>query len=97
MTIRRKIISSAVFIILFLFCGVGLRYLLTDDTRSYTRLMMHEFYRQENIDILFVGSSHCYEALDPEITDKLFQANTFNAGSSLQAQDASFALIREAV
>ena len=97
MTIRRKIISSAVFIILFLFCGVGLRYLLTDDTRSYTRLMMHEFYRQENIDILFVGSSHCYGALDPEITDKLFQANTFNAGSSLQAQDASFALIREAV
>ena len=97
MSILRKVLSSAVFLILFVLCGWGFRYLLTDDTQSYTRLMMHEFYRQKNIDILFVGSSHCYGALDPEITDEIFQANTFNAGSSLQAQDASFALIREAV
>ena len=92
-----KILSSTAFLVLFLFCGKGFHYLLVDDTQSYTRLMMHEFYNQKNIDILFVGSSHCYGALDPEITDELFQANTFNAGSSLQAQDASFALIREAV
>lgn len=92
-----KILSAAVFLVLFLLCGQGFHYLLVNDTQSYTRLMMHEFYNQKNIDILFVGSSHCYGALDPEITDELFQANTFNAGSSLQAQDASFALIREAV
>ena len=85
------------FLILFLLAGIGLRWLLTDDTASYTRLMMHEFYRQDNIDILFVGSSHCYVSLDPEITDGIFGENTFNAGSALQAQDASFALIREAV
>ena len=85
------------FLILFLLAGIGLRWLLTDDTASYTRLMMHEFYRQDNIDILFVGSSHCYVSLDPRITDEIFEANTFNAGSALQAQDASFALIREAV
>ena len=85
------------FCALFVLCGKGFHYLLIDDTQSYTRLMMHEFYHQKNIDHLFVGSSHCYAALDPEITDEIFRADTFNAGSSLQAQDASFALIREAV
>ena len=92
-----KHLRRIAFLILFLLCGAGLRWLLTDDTASYTRLMMHEFYRQEDIDILFVGSSHCYVSLDPKITDGIFGANTFNAGSALQAQDASFALIREAV
>lgn len=92
-----KHLKRLAFLILFLLAGIGLRWLLVDDTASYTRLMMHEFYRQDNIDILFVGSSHCYVSLDPRITDGIFEANTFNAGSALQAQDASFALIREAV
>ena len=92
----RKTGAAVLFLVLFVLCGKGFRYLLVDDTRSYTRLMMHEFYRQENIDILFAGSSHCYGALDPEITDEIFGLNSFNAGSALQAQDASFALIREA-
>ena len=93
----KAIVSLICFALLFILCGYGLRYLLFDDTQSYTRLMMHEFYDQENIDVLFVGSSHCYAALDPAITDEIFGANTFNAGSSLQAQDASYTLIREAV
>ena len=92
-----KHLKRLAFVILFLLIGLGLRWILTDDTASYTRLMMHEFYRQDNIDILFTGSSHCYVSLDPRITDEVFKANTFNAGSALQAQDASFALIREAV
>lgn len=92
-----KYILRLGFLLLFILCGMGFRYLLVDDTESYTRLMMHDFYRQDNIDILFVGSSHCYISLDPRITDDIFKANTFNAGSALQAQDATFALIREAV
>ena len=91
-----KFVRFLGFMILFFLCGLGFRYLLTDDADSYTRLMMHEFYGQKNIDILFVGSSHCYASLDPSVTDEIFGMNTFNAGTSLQAQDASFALIREA-
>lgn len=92
-----KLLRFIGFIFLFFACGLGFNWLLIDDTRSYTRLMMHEFYRQDNIDVLFVGSSHSYVSLDPWITDNIFGLNTFNAGSALQAQDASFALIREAV
>lgn len=84
------------FVALFLACGSFLRYILVDDSGSYTRVMMHEMYEQEeNIDILFVGSSHCYRSLDPRITDEMFGANTFNVGSSAQELDGSLALIRE--
>ena len=84
------------FIALFVACGSFLRYILVDDSSSYTRVMMHEMYEQEeNIDILFVGSSHCYRSLDPRITDEMFGANTFNVGTSSQQIDGSLALLRE--
>lgn len=93
----RHAIAIAVFLFLMFVINEIFRYLLIDDTASLTRLMMHEFYAEEkNIDILFLGSSHCYRSLNPKITDEIFQKNTFNAGSSLQGLDASYALLVEA-
>ncbi len=72
-------------------------YLLINDRASYTRIMLHELYHQEeNIDVLFLGSSHCFHSLNPDISDNIFQANTFNAGTSLQPLDVSYALLKEA-
>lgn len=86
-----------VFVMLFLLCGKIFRFILVDDTKSYTRIMMHELYNpEENIDVLFVGSSHCYFSFVPTIMDEIFGKNTFNAGSSSQGLDASYELIREA-
>jgi len=71
-------------------------YLLINDRASYTRIMLHELYQQEeNIDVLFLGSSHCFHSLNPEISDNIFQSNTFNAGTSLQPLDVSYALLRK--
>lgn len=72
------------------------RYVLIDDRLSYTRIMLHELYHpKENIDVLFLGSSHCFHSLDPRIADNIFEAETFNAGTSLQPLDASYALLKE--
>lgn len=84
------------FIVILFFTQHLLRYLLIDDTKSYTRLMMHEMYNSpQNIDALFVGSSHCYRALDPDVTDGLMGVYTFNAGTSSQYIDGAYALIKE--
>ncbi len=94
----KNLFSVILFFTIFVCLGRFLHYILVDDTESYTRVMMHELYHQEeNIDILFVGSSHCYYSFNPKITDELFQKNTFNAGSSSQFMDTSFQLIQEAV
>ncbi|MCC8107171.1 MAG: hypothetical protein LIO99_14420 [Clostridiales bacterium] len=98
----RKIIAriASLLIISVLFMG-GLRlfrYLVTDDSSSYTRIMMHQLYESEsNIDILFVGSSHVYRSLVPDIADDILGGYTFNAGTSAQAMDGSYWIIREAL
>lgn len=98
---KRKIIKS----ILLLICFIGIwwgsnnffEFILADNLDPNTRLMIHELYNTEdNIDILFLGSSHCYRSLNPEIIDKSMKCNTFNAGTSAQGLDGSYALLVEA-
>lgn len=68
-----------------------------DDTNSYTRITMHEFYAQENIDVLFLGASHMYRTINPQIADSLLELNTFNLGSSNQTIDESYFMLKEAL
>lgn len=94
----KVIVSLLVMAVVFL-CGLkGLRYIVTDDTASYTRIMMHEFYQQdENVDVLFMGASHCYRSFIPSVLDEKFGVNTFNLGSSSQQLDSTLLLLKEAV
>lgn len=92
----KTIASILVFGVLFVGCGKLLRYILTDDVSSYTRVIFHEMYEQDNIDILLVGSSHCQRSFVPEILDKELNLNTFNAGTASQKMDGSLMIIKEA-
>lgn len=91
----RLIAASLFFCIMFIGCGEFFRYILIDDTTSYTRITFHEMYEQDDIDVLFVGSSHCYRSFVPEIFDEKLGVNTFNCGSSDQQIDGSYMIIKE--
>lgn len=92
----KRVFTVIIAIALFFACGEFLHYIQIDDTKSYTRIMFHQMYNApQNIDIAFVGSSHVYRALNPNITDKGLGKYTFNAGSSSQALDGSLAMIQE--
>ena len=88
--------------VIALLCGLIrlCNYLLMDDNQSYTRLTMHELYERadagEEIDTLFLGSSHCYRAYDPELYEELTGRTAYNLGSSSQNYDTSYYLLREA-
>ena len=88
--------------VIALLCGLIrlCNYLLMDDSQSYTRLTMHELYERadagEEIDTLFLGSSHCYRAYDPELYEELTGGTPYNLGSSSQNYDTSYYLLREA-
>ena len=94
--IIKLMVSCLVFCILCIGIGKFFRYLLSDDASSYTRVTFHEMYEQDNIDILFVGSSLCYKGFIPEIFDEKLGLNTFNAGTSGQHLDGSYMVIKEA-
>lgn len=100
---KMKVVLKRTFSIISVFLvtlivSQGLNFFTTDDSLSYTRIMIHQLDEPENnIDILFVGASHCYRALNPEIADGYFHTTTFNAGSSGQFMDGSLAVIKEAL
>lgn len=89
-------VSLLIFIILNVCCAKFFRFVVNDDTIAQSRYMMHDLYSEEdNIDVLFLGTSHSFCSLDPEITDAIFKMNTFNAGSQSQDFDGSLTLLKE--
>lgn len=96
--IKKMIIRAGNFLaICAVFLGIwgGLRYLVMDDTSSYTRVMMHELYEQKNIDVLFCGASLCYRSFDTGILDEELGVNTFNSGTSSQPIDVTYYLLKD--
>ena len=46
---------------------------------------MNEMYdSKENIDIVFIGSSHVYRSYDPKLANRILGLRTYNVGSSGQ-------------
>lgn len=95
--IIKVLVSIFVFCIMLWITNALFRFILIDDTNSYTRIALHEMYEEENIDVLFLGSSHVYRALDPYILDEMWGVNTFNMGSSSQQPITSYYLLKEVI
>lgn len=76
----------------------GCNYLVVDDINSYTRLTLHDFYESEDeIETIFLGTSHCFRAYNPMIYEELTGEEAFNLGSSSQNIDTSYYLLKEAL
>lgn len=93
----KRIIAVTCVCSMFAIIWKTLHYMIIDDRSSFTRIMMHEYYNQNNIDILFCGSSLCYKSFDIKILDNRLGVNTFNSGSSSQDLDATYYIIRDAI
>lgn len=85
------------FTIIFFILSFFAAFVLKDDTTSYSRVLSHEFYNQENIDILFCGASHVSHGMNPKIADAAFGKNTFNAGTPSQGINGTYAIVRQAL
>lgn len=95
--IIKRIVGCLVVIMGIIFTDKLLEYILVDDTQSEVRVVMHEFYQQENIDTLFIGSSLVYCGYDPRILDEVWGENTYIAGTPIQKIDGSYYLLKEAL
>lgn len=73
----------------------GLNFIFNDDIHSYTRVMFDDLYHGDNVDVVFVGGSHVFLAIDPEIADSILDVNTFDASSSMQQMDGSYHILKE--
>lgn len=74
-----------------------LSYILIDDLDDEVRYAMHELYEQEEIETLFLGSSHVFCGYDPRILDEISGENTYLAATPVQKVDGSYYLLKEAL
>ncbi len=81
--------------ILLLACK-GLNYLYVDYD-AWHSILFNSYYDQENIDNLFLGSSHVYCDVDPAILDGINGQNNFNLATPLQRWDDTYYLLRESL
>lgn len=96
-----KKIKRIVFIVSILLCiWIGfliLEYLYVDGSEVRSRTMMHQFYNEEeNIDNLYLGSSHIYASIIPTVLDELNGENNFALSMSAQRMRGSYYLLKEA-
>lgn len=91
--------SKKVFLFLAVIIGITslMNYLYVDDTDEFARYMLHDFYEQkENIDRIYLGSSHVFCDIDPLILDEINEDNNYNLATGNQQLIGSYYLLREA-
>lgn len=77
-------------------CGLNRMYVDVDADNWY-RFLWHYFYKdQGKIDNLYLGSSHVYCDVDPQILDGLSGKYNFNLATPAQRLNGSYYLLREA-
>lgn len=64
---------------------------------EWSRFILHHFYnREESIDNVWIGSSHVYCDVNPEIMDELSGKYNFNLATGAQSFSQSYLLLQEA-
>ena len=85
---------------MFCFCKIAdiLNFLYKDaESGRWERFIMHHFYeKEENIDNLYLGSSHLYCAVNPLILDEKNEEVNFNLSTGSQKFSESYLLLQEA-
>lgn len=59
----KRIIAVTCVCSMFAIIWKTLHYMIIDDRSSFTRIMMHEYYNQNNIDILFAAHHYVINLL----------------------------------
>ncbi len=98
--VKQKIKINIVFFILAFFgvCSVitsflNYIYVMPDD---WSNKLWSDFYSEDNIDYLYLGSSHVYCGIDPYILNDVNGKNNFNLSSHSQLLNGSYYLLKEA-
>ncbi len=92
----RALLQVLTAFVLFLAGTKLLNYLYWQE-EDWERILFHHFYTQEeNIDHIYLGSSHVFCGFDPEILDEKSGKNNFNLATSGQSLMGSYYLLKEA-
>lgn len=79
-----QIFKKLSYLIVFFIVNMALSFLL-EPARGSSDMMWEGYYKQEELDTIFVGSSLCQGSIDPVIFDKILGTKSYNMGTPSQA------------
>ncbi|MBR2403880.1 MAG: SGNH/GDSL hydrolase family protein [Lachnospiraceae bacterium] len=79
-----KKISPLAYLAVLLLMNAFLSFVL-EPARGSSELMWKQYYKEDDIDTIFIGSSLCLTSFDPYIFDERLGVKSFNMGTPLQA------------
>lgn len=88
------LIKAALFCILFSFVLAGVTFILRDKTNA--KYIM-PFWNEKQLDVVMVGSSHCYRSIYPLDLWNSLGVTSYNMGTSEQSLPCSYYLVKEAI
>ena len=94
---KKIILKLAVFAIIFYVLSAIIAFCLTDDQSSYGRVLLHELYEQEKVDILYCGSSHVSHGIVASVADEMTGKKNFSTGTAAQSIQGTYAILKQAV
>ena len=83
-------------IVLFWGISYGLRYIYVEENEWNRRIFNDLYFSNENIDCLYLGSSHVFSAVNTGILDSNNGKNNFNLATGSQSLIESYWLLKEA-
>lgn len=92
---KRVLVVGLTIVVIYGVCQLlNFLYVLPED---FSRILFHTYYEEENnIDYLYLGSSHVYNGINPYRLDEINGGNNFSLGTSAQLLNASYHLLVEA-
>ena len=91
-----RVLEMAVCVLCIITTGKLLDYILVAED-GFTKQLMTDFYNMEdNVDNIYLGSSHVHYNIKPEILDVISGENNYNLATGLQPMNTSYYLLKEA-
>ena len=59
--------------------------------------MWRDYVKEENLDIVFTGSSFCLRSFNPYVVDEILGTNSYNMGTPSQAINQTYVAIKTAI
>lgn len=91
-----KRVVSCILIIAILGMSINILNRIYYEEEPWNHILFKSYYDQENIDNIFIGSSHVFCDVNPFILDKINGMNNFNLATGALTISASYYLLKEA-
>ncbi len=96
-TYIKRFLQIAALVVGACFIYAGFDFFISDDTGAQSRITIHDFYEEDDVDYLFLGPSHSAHMVDAGYLSELTGKNCYNLATTAQYFLNTYYLLEDAL